>query len=50
MSKEEIFKKLTDAVVECDEDDAADAVDEAIDAGIPPMEILTEGLQPGLTA
>ena len=49
MSKEELFEKLTQAVVDIDEDDAAELVDEAIAAGISPIEILTEGLQPGLT-
>ena len=49
MSKEELFEKLTQAVVDIDEDDAAELIDEAIEAGISPMEILTEGLQPGLT-
>ncbi len=49
MSKEEILKKLTEATVEIEDDDVMDLVDEALEAGMDPMEIIIEGLQPGLT-
>lgn len=49
MSREEILKKLTDATVEIEDDDVMDLVDEALAAGIEPLDIITNGLQPGLT-
>ncbi|MFC1925277.1 B12-binding domain-containing protein [Chloroflexota bacterium] len=49
MSKEELLNKLTDGMVEIEEDEVLELVDQAIEAGLQPMEIITEGLQPGLT-
>lgn len=49
MSKAEILEKLTEAIVDIDDDLVLDLVEEGLAAGIDPIEILTEGLQPGLT-
>ena len=49
MSKAEILEKLTEAIVDIDDDLVLDLVEEGLAAGIDPVEILTEGLQPGLT-
>jgi len=49
VSKAEILKKLTDAMVDIEDDDVMELVDEALEAGLDPMEIILDGLQPGLT-
>ena len=49
MSKAEILEKLTEAIVDIDDDLVLDLVEEGLAAGIDPIELLTEGLQPGLT-
>lgn len=49
MSKAQILERLTEAMVDIDEDLVMELVDESLEAGIDPVEILTEGLQPGLT-
>jgi len=48
MSKEEILKKLTDTMVDIEDDEVMELVDEALAAGIKPLEIISDGLQPGL--
>lgn len=48
MSKEEIMAKLKDSIVEMDEDMAAEAAQEALDAGIDPLEAITVGLSSGM--
>ena len=49
MSKEEILKKLIDTMVEIEDDEVMELVDEALEAGLEPLEIISDGLQPGLT-
>jgi trimethylamine corrinoid protein len=49
MTKAEILEKLTEAIVDVDDDLVLELVEEGLAAGIDPVEILTEGLQPGLT-
>lgn len=49
MSKAELLQKLTDATVDIDDELVMQLVDEGLEAGIPPIELVTEGLQPGLT-
>lgn len=44
----DILEKLTNAIVEMEEDDALDLVNEAIEAGMPPVQILNEGIVGGL--
>jgi dimethylamine corrinoid protein len=46
--KEKILEKLANAVINYDEDAAMAAVDEAIDAGINPIEAITQGLGAGI--
>jgi trimethylamine corrinoid protein len=49
MGKEEIYQKLAQAMIDLDEEQAAALVKEGMQAGFPPLEILLEGLGPGLT-
>ncbi|MBN1317895.1 MAG: B12-binding domain-containing protein, partial [Anaerolineales bacterium] len=49
MSKAQILEKLTEAIVDIDDELVIELVDEGIEAGLTPLEIITEGLQPGLT-
>jgi 5-methyltetrahydrofolate--homocysteine methyltransferase len=49
VSKAQILEKLTEAMVDIDEDKVMRLVNEGLEAGLAPLEILTEGLQPGLT-
>jgi len=49
MSKAQILEKLTEAIVDIDEDVVMELIDEGLAAGIAPLVLLTEGLQPGLT-
>lgn len=48
MPKAQILESLTEAMVDIDEDLVLELVDEGLEAGLDPVEILTEGLQPGL--
>ncbi len=49
MSKAQILERLTEAIVDIDDDAVMKLIDEGLEAGLGPLEILTEGLQPGLT-
>jgi 5-methyltetrahydrofolate--homocysteine methyltransferase len=46
--KRELFEKLRDSVVSFDIEGVQKAAKEALDAGIPPTEIISEGLKKGL--
>ena len=50
MAKEEIYKKLTEAMYNLDEDKIEAAIKEGTRAGLPPLDILLKGLGPGMTA
>jgi methanogenic corrinoid protein MtbC1 len=50
MAKVEIYKKLTEAMYNLDEDKINALVKEGTQAGLPPLEILLKGLGPGMTA
>jgi len=49
VSKAQILERLTEAIVDIDDDLVMELVNEGLEAGLDPLEILTEGLQPGLT-
>ena len=49
MSKAQILERLTEAIVDIDDAAVMQLIDEGLAAGLSPLEILTEGLQPGLT-
>ena len=49
MTKEEIYQKLAESMSALDEDKVEALIQESIDASLPPLEILLEGLGPGLT-
>jgi len=49
MSKQEILEKLKQAIVDLDEDEASKLVREVLKAGATPIEIINDGLNPGLT-
>ncbi len=48
MSKEEIFEKLSQAVVNCKADQAKAAAEEALAEGVNPVEAINEGLVKGM--
>ncbi|MDO4553565.1 MAG: corrinoid protein [Lachnospiraceae bacterium] len=48
MSKEEIMSKLEEAVTEMDEDIAEEAANAALEAGLDPLECISEGLSAGM--
>ena len=48
MNKEVILRKLADSVLSFDEDMAKDAAQEALDAGLDPLEALEKGLKVGI--
>ena len=48
MANQEIFEKLTNAIVTQNIAGCAQLTQEALDAGIPPLEIITKGLSPGM--
>ena len=48
MSKQAILKKLTDAILSFDESIAVAAAQEALDAGVDPLEALEKGLKLGI--
>ncbi len=47
MTDSEIFSKLTNAIVTQNIAGSAQLAQEALDAGIPPLDIITKGLSPG---
>jgi methylmalonyl-CoA mutase cobalamin-binding domain/chain len=49
LSKEEVLKRLADAVIAGDEDAAKASAKEAIDVGVPPFEAIMKGVCTGLT-
>ena len=49
MSKAQLLERLTEAVVDIDDEVVMKLIDEGLEAGLGPLEILTEGLQPALT-
>lgn len=48
MNKEEIYEKLKTAITEMDEDMAEEAANEALAAGMDPLECISEGLSAGM--
>ncbi|MDY0245819.1 MAG: B12-binding domain-containing protein, partial [Methanosarcina sp.] len=48
MTNTEIFNKLTNAIVTQDIAGCAKLTQEALDAGISPLDIITKGLSPGM--
>jgi len=49
MSEKEFYNKMKEAMCELDGDKVDELVQEGVDAGIPSLEIIMEGLSPGLT-
>ena len=49
MSKEEVLKRLADAIFSADENAAVTSANEAIDAGVPPFDVVMKGVCAGLT-
>ncbi|TAK33180.1 MAG: hypothetical protein EPO21_13620, partial [Chloroflexota bacterium] len=49
MSKAQLLERLRDAIVDIDEELVDELIDEGIAAGVSPMEMILDGLQPGLT-
>ncbi len=48
MDKQGVFDKLIESLVDLDRDGVKNFVKEALESGVPPMEVLNEGLTPGL--
>ena len=48
MSKEEILRRISDAIVEFDIDNIKKIIQEALEAGIPPLDIVTKGMAVGM--
>lgn len=48
MSNTELLNKLKDAMIDIDDDLVMELMDEAVKAGIDPMDIINDGLAPGL--
>lgn len=48
MSKEELLRRIADAVVNLDVEEARKSAEEALEMGIPPLEAITEGMAKGL--
>lgn len=48
MSKEEIFEKLKECITEMDEDLAEEAANDALEAGLDPLECISDGLSAGM--
>lgn len=46
--KEQILKRLTDAIVDCDSDEAKKVAQEALDAGVSALEAIEKGASKGL--
>ena len=49
MAKGEIYKKLKEAICDLDDDKVKELIQESIDAGLAPLEVIVEGISPGLT-
>lgn len=49
MSKEEIYAKLKDSIVEMDSDLAQEAANDAVEAGLDPLECISIGLSEGMS-
>ena len=49
MSKNEILEKLEAAINDLDDDEVNRLLEEGLKAGVPPMEMVLDGLNPGLT-
>ena len=49
MSKNEILEKLEAAINNLDDEEVDRLLKEGLEAGVPPVEMVTEGLNPGLT-
>ena len=49
MQKAEILEKLKEAIVELDEEEVDRLINEALEAGVEPLSIIQDGLNPGLT-
>lgn len=49
MSKKEILEKLETAINNLDDDEVNRLLEEGLEAGVPPMEMVLDGLNPGLT-
>ncbi len=49
MLKEEILEKLKTAIIELEDQEVNMLLQEGLQAGLPPMEMITDGLSPGLT-
>ena len=49
MSKNEILEKLEAAINNLDDDEVNKLLEEGLEAGVPPMEMVLDGLNPGLT-
>ncbi|MFN2168363.1 MAG: B12-binding domain-containing protein, partial [Anaerolineae bacterium] len=45
---EELFKKMAQAVIDGDDDEAAALAQQALDEGIPPLEAINQGFTPGM--
>lgn len=45
---EELFKKMAQAVIDGDEESAADLAQQALDTGIDPLEAINQGFTPGM--
>ncbi len=48
LSKEELLRRIADAVVNLDVEEARKSAEEALEMGIPPLEAITEGMAKGL--
>jgi dimethylamine corrinoid protein len=48
LSKEELLRRIADAVVNLDIEEARKSAEEALEMGIPPLEAITEGMAKGL--
>lgn len=48
MSKEEIYEQLKNSIVEMDEDMATEAANAALEAGLDPLECISDGLSAGM--
>ncbi len=49
MANEEILEKLKEAIIDLDDDLVANLVEECVAADIPPIDVIVNGLSPGLT-
>ena len=48
MSKEDFLERLQEAIVNLEDEEVTRLLNEGIEAGVPPLEMLTKGLSPGL--